>query len=124
MKKLFAILLAAAMILSLVGCAKEEVPTVDAVEVPVAEEVAEVPVTDDVPEVPAEDVPEIMIPSADAVELPPAQPDPNNQFGMNLVENLQDNNDILLLLRSLLFSSDYKLYNSILELLNNIQVDK
>ena len=88
MKKLFAILLAAAMILSLAGCAKEEVPTIDAVEVPVADEPAAAPETDAVPEVPVEDVPEIMIPSADAVELPPAQPDPNNQFGVDVNINV------------------------------------
>ena len=83
MKKLFAILLAVAMVLSLVGCAKEEVPTVDAVEVPVAEEVSEEPAADVVDEAPAEEAPEIMIPAADAVELPAAQPDPNNQFGVD-----------------------------------------
>ena len=85
MKKIFAVVLAAIMILSLTACAKEEVPTIDAVEIPVAEDTAEGEIIETLPE---EDVPEIMIPGADTIELPPAQPDPNNQFGMDVNINV------------------------------------
>lgn len=90
MKKLFCVIIAMAMIISLTACAKEDVPTVDAAESPIAEQV----VTEDavVAEIPAaseDGEPEIMIPAADAAELPPAQPDPNNQFGVDANINVE-----------------------------------
>lgn len=89
MKKLFAIILAIVMILSLTACAGEDVPTIDAAEQPVADDsVVEIPVIDEMSDFPMDTMPEIMIPNADVVELPPAQPDPNNQFGMDMNINV------------------------------------
>lgn len=90
MKKLFFPMLAIALLLTLTACAKEEeVLTIDAVEPPVAEEVTvEGPLEDEVIQAAEETLPEIMIPTADAMDLPPAQPDPDNQFGMDMNINV------------------------------------
>ncbi len=82
MKKLFAVLLSIAMMLCFTACGKEDVPTIDAVvDIPLEEGVIDA--AEEVIDIPVEENLEIIIPTADSVELPPAQPDPNNQFGVD-----------------------------------------
>lgn len=85
MKKLFILMLMTAMLLNVAGCGKAEPEAGDAVIIPVAEDVAQDGEAEDMSDY---FLPDIMLPSSDAAELPLAQPDPDNELGMDMSINV------------------------------------